>query len=223
MAITPQLPKKPPLNFRDYLRKRYEAARMAIQSTIIDQSNADSPIDLVQPYAMSKTTLGRYVTLDFPHIMALRALRSIISRYAEDRTRLRPLNIMMRAEPGSGKSHLVKCLARTMRGQSASAVDYNMASLQSIEDLIQPLDTVRNLKVQDQLPILFLDEFDSDPSRYPLLLPLLWDGELNIAHRNLKVGKLVIILAGSGDGMAHSYQWSSSNRASCSFRTTSSI
>jgi hypothetical protein len=73
-----------------------------------------------------------------------------------------------------------------------------MASLQSIEDLVQPLDAVRNLKVQDKLPILFLDEFDSDPDRYSLLLPLMWDGELNIAHRNLKLGKLVVILAGSG-------------------------
>jgi len=29
----------------------------------------------------------------------------------------------------------------------------------------------------------------------------MWDGELNIAHRNLKLGKLVIILAGSGDAI----------------------
>jgi hypothetical protein len=105
---------------------------------------------------------------------------------------------MMQAEPGSGKSHLVKSLARSLEQKNASAVDYNMASLQTLEDLLQPLDAVRNLKVQDKLPILFIDEFNSDPDRYPLLLPLLWDGELNVAHRNLKLGKLVVILAGSG-------------------------
>lgn len=104
---------------------------------------------------------------------------------------------MMQAEPGSGKSHLVKSLAASVTSYNAVAIDYNMASFQSIEDLLQPLDSVRNVKVQDKLPILFLDEFDSHPSRYPLLLPLMWDGELSIAHRNLKLGKLVIILAGS--------------------------
>jgi hypothetical protein len=108
---------------------------------------------------------------------------------------------MMQAEPGSGKSHLVKSLAASIKNHDAVAIDYNMAGLQGIEDLLQPLDSVRNVKVQDKLPILFLDEFDSDPSRYPLFLPLMWDGELNIGHRNLKLGKLVIILAGSSSAI----------------------
>lgn len=43
----------------------------------------------------------------------------------------------------------------------------------------------------------FWDEFDSDSSRYAALLPLLWDGELQIGHRDLKLGKAVIVLAGS--------------------------
>jgi hypothetical protein len=108
----------------------------------------------------------------------------------------------MQAEPGSGKSHLVRCLANSVRwGIEASSVDYNMANLQSIEDLAQPLDAIRNLKVIDKLPILFLDEFDSDKKHYPLLLPLLWDGELHIGHRDLKLGKVVVILAGSGNSI----------------------
>ena len=89
-------------------------------------------------------------------------------------------------------------MARSFRlwNVDAASVDYNMANLQSIEDLSQPLDAIRNLKVIDKLPILFLDEFDSDKRNYSLLLPLLWDGELHIGHSNLMLGKLVIILAG---------------------------
>lgn len=60
------------------------------------------------------------------------------------------------------------------------------------------MDAVRNLKVLDKTPILFLDEFDSDPDKYALLLPLLWDGEVHVGHRDLKTGKVVIILAASG-------------------------
>ena len=59
------------------------------------------------------------------------------------------------------------------------------------------MDELRNLKVNDRFPLLFLDEFDSDPTHYPALLPLLWDGELQVGHRDLKLGKAVIVLAGS--------------------------
>lgn len=103
----------------------------------------------------------------------------------------------MLAEPGSGKSFFIKCLAQNMASTGASAVDYNMANMRSVDDLIQPLEAVRNLKVVDRLPILFLDEFDSSPDNFSRLLSLLWDGELHVGHRDLKLGKVVIIMAGS--------------------------
>jgi len=53
------------------------------------------------------------------------------------------------------------------------------------------------LKVQDRIPLLFLDEFDSNEANTALLLPLLWDGELNLGQRDLKLGKVIIVLAGS--------------------------
>jgi hypothetical protein len=42
-----------------------------------------------------------------------------------------------------------------------------------------------------------LDEFDSKESNIPILLPLLWEGEINVGRRDLKLGKIVIVLAGS--------------------------
>ena len=64
-------------------------------------------------------------------------------------------------------------------------------------DLIPPLDAARNYKVEDRLPLLFLDEFDARTENFPLLLPLLWDGEITIGEHDLKLGKVVIVLAGS--------------------------
>jgi len=114
----------------------------------------------------------------------------------------------MLASPGAGKSHFIKQLANSMREHRVRAVTFNMATMQSADDMAQPIDNLRNLKVDDQFPLLFLDEFDSDPSRYAALLPLLWDGELQIGHRDLKLGKSVIVLAGSNPDlpktMAHS-------------------
>jgi hypothetical protein len=55
-------------------------------------------------------------------------------------------------------------------------VTANMPSIRDIDDLLGPLDEVRNLKAEGKLPVLFLDEFDSDDQHYPLLPPLLWTG-----------------------------------------------
>lgn len=175
----------------------YANRRQTITSAILEEPPTED-VDITKAYNWSRFTLGDYVTLDWEHREDINHIKSQISDYAKDRTRSRPLNIIMRAEPGSGKSHMVKCLAKNMKSLHATAVDFNMASLQSIEDLIQPLDSVRNIKVVDRLPILFLDEFDSNSANYAMLLPLMWDGELHIGHRDLKLGKLVIILAGSG-------------------------
>lgn len=155
-------------------------------------------IDLSKEYKLSKTVLKKYVLLDRIHRKQIEDLINAIRVYLHDETRKRPLNVMMMADPGSGKSFFINCLAETMERDNVRAVNFNMSSLRGIEDFEQPLDAVRNLKVDDKVPLLFLDEFDSNEDSYPLLLPLLWDGELHLGHRLLKLGKVIIILAGSG-------------------------
>jgi len=185
----------------EIMQSVYAKARTKIADVVLSDGAPGRDLDLSAAYRRSTNLLGDYVTLDWQHRNDIVRIIAVIRQYAEDRTRNRPLNIVMQAEPGSGKSHFVRCLARKLENYHTSSVDFNMAGLQSIDDLLQPLDAIRNLKVMDRLPILFLDEFDSDPRRYSLLLPLMWDGELHIGHRDLKLGKLVIILAGSGKNL----------------------
>jgi hypothetical protein len=104
---------------------------------------------------------------------------------------------MMQADPGSGKSHFITCLAKKMSSENISAVTFNMTSFRDVDDFMQPLEAVRNLKVEDKLPLLFLDEFDSKTENYATLLPLLWDGEISVGPQQLRMGKVVIVLAGS--------------------------
>jgi hypothetical protein len=180
------------------MEERYKKARQDIAVSILDDSPPVENVDISEGYQQSRILLGNYVTLDWQHRQDILRIINQIKEYADDDTRRRPLNIIMQADPGSGKSHLVDCIARKIETHHGAAVNYNMASLNSIADLSQPLDAVRNLKVVDSLPILFLDEFDSNPANFAMLLPLMWDGGLQISHRNLMLGKLVIILAGSG-------------------------
>ncbi len=146
---------------------------------------------------LSGSRLHGYSTLDKDHVAEIDRLVVKISAYVKDSSQKRPLVFMMSASPGSGKSHFIKCIGRRIKTDRVEAVNYNMASMMSPEDLIPALDAARNHKVEDNVPLLFLDEFDSEPGNIPMLLPLLWDGEITIGQRNLKLGKMIIVLAGS--------------------------
>lgn len=175
---------------------KIKESRKIIQNSIIDaEEMPDARFALA--VAESETLLKGYATLDDQRRTEIQKLTKQISAYLNDSTRKRPFNALMLAAPGAGKSHFIKQLAGAMKGERVQAVTFNMATMQSPDDMAQPIDELRNLKVNDRFPLLFLDEFDSDPTRYAALLPLLWDGELQIGHRDLKLGKAVIVLAGS--------------------------
>jgi hypothetical protein len=146
---------------------------------------------------LSVKQFSGYATLDSNHINRINAFIRDVQRYIEDVSQKRPLNFLMLAAPGTGKSHFIECIARHLRSHKVESVTFNMAGLQRHEDLIPPLDSARNWKVQDRIPLLFLDEFDANEANTALLLPLLWDGELNLGQRGLKLGKVIIVLAGS--------------------------
>jgi len=184
------------------LEDDFRRAREDIAQKIIAQKPPRVEPDVSEYYALSQTTLREYGTLDWQFHEAIEGLKKRIALYAEDRSRKRPLNIMLQAEPGSGKSYFIERLSEEIQDHEAAAVSFNMACMESISDLIEPLDATRNLKVNDKLPLLFLDEFDSNPGCYPVLLPLLWDGELRVGRHALQLGKVVIVLAGSGDTLA---------------------
>jgi hypothetical protein len=174
-----------------------EAASRKIIADLVLNRSMDRDVRVALAIVESESLLAGYATLDEPHRGAIRRLIATIKSYLSDSTRRRPLNILMIASPGAGKSHFIEKLAESMKGERVRSVTFNMATMQSADDMARPIDEVRNLKVNDQLPLLFLDEFDSDPAHYAGLLPLLWQGELQIGHRHLKLGKAVIVLAGS--------------------------
>lgn len=146
------------------------------------------------PYVlqMSQVALPGFSTLDEDMIVSIDDFVRRIQDYKDDNTRLRPYNILMKAKPGSGKSYFVKCLAKRL---NIHPVIGNLSSPDSTDVLRSVVNEARNHKAEDRLPLLFLDEVDSDSSLIPFLLPLLWDGELFIAGQVLKIGRCVIICA----------------------------
>jgi len=175
-----------------------QKAHRKIKQLLIDQSPPSGSVDIADAYEISQQVLEGYATLDLTHYSGIQLLVKTISSYAKDRSRRRPLNIVLHAEPGSGKSHFVKCLAKKLSDVRVKEVVFNMSSMRGVEDLAHPIDAVRDIKVSDRLPLLFLDEFDSRDENFAALLPLLWDGEIAVGNRLLQTGKMIVVLAGSG-------------------------
>lgn len=176
--------------------ERVKTGRKIITDSIIKATEAPD-VRFRAVVDESESLLKDYATLDEPHRADIERMIQNISSYLDDSTRKRPLNVLMSATPGAGKSHFIRQLAHAMKDRGVEAVTFNMANMRSPDDMGQPVDEFRNLKVRDRYPLLFLDEFDSNDSNFATLLPLLWDGELQIGHRYLKLGKAVIVLAGS--------------------------
>lgn len=182
-----------------------EKAHKALLSKIVDAEPPNEPVDVTFEYVTSNSTLRGYTTLDREHIDQIGDILRDIQSYIADISRDSPLNILLEAPPGSGKSHFVKCLAEKLSGEHVRAVTFNMAGMRDVEDLVPALDSIRNLKAMDKFPLLFLDEFDTKSDNYALLLPLLLDGEITAGHRQLKVGRIVIVLAGSKRDIGAAY------------------
>jgi Torsin len=174
-----------------------KGAHKVIKDKIIDGACPADDFSIFRSYENSLVLLKKYATLDWQHCMDIFRVENAIRAYAVDTKRKKPLNIVMHASPGTGKSHFVECLADAMKEDGVGQVTVNMTSIGGLDDLSGPLDEVRNLRVKGKLPILFLDEFDSSPQNYALLLPLLWDGKVVIGGRTIELGKFVAILAGS--------------------------
>ncbi|MBV9927406.1 MAG: ATP-binding protein [Acidobacteria bacterium] len=152
--------------------------------------------------------LPGYATLDHKHTNKIIEFTRRIEEYAEDQKNSQPLNFVITASPGEGKSHFVECVAKTKNlKKRVEVVLFNMASMRGPDDLAAAVDGARNVTVRGKLPLLFLDEFDSKMGEYyPLLLPLLWDGRIALGDHRLEIGRAVIVLAGSSDEVTAAFQ-----------------
>ena len=131
-----------------------------------------------------------FLTLDMNFRLSFLELRTKLKDYLSNTDIKRPYNILIMAKPGSGKSYFVNCLSKVA---SIPLVGGNLSGKNSIENLITVINEVRNYKVVNKVPILSLDEADSDPNNISLLLPLLYDGEISYKGQLLKIGRCIII------------------------------
>lgn len=148
------------------------------------------------------------------------ALIRALSAYS-DKTSKRPFNVLLEADPGSGKSYLAYCLARQLE---RNTVDHGgpsgqypleeknlslAAGLPHVERALADLyEAIRDYRVVGRTPVVLVDEFDTLASGAPnqdapdemdrlfaqMLAPL-WDGVFAVDGRPHRLGGFILLLA----------------------------
>jgi len=88
------------------VKERFEEEKNRIVK-LFSQRPPGKLISIKTAYKRSKYTLNDYVTLDYSHRREIFNQIREINNYRLDLSRIRPLNYLMPASPGTGKSHFV--------------------------------------------------------------------------------------------------------------------
>jgi hypothetical protein len=122
--------------------------------------------------AVPVETVGAWSSVDRDEIESMRAVRGIVSEYVRQwrtDTRLeRPLSIAVFGPPGAGKSFAVKQMARALLPGLMKELEFNLSQFHDESELGPALHRVRDAVLQQYLPLVFWDEFDTALQGVPL-------------------------------------------------------
>jgi len=142
---------------------------------------------------------GAFVTFNAGFRAELQGLKAAVDEYAQKLRPPRPLNILLAAPSGTGKSFLVKQLALAMDGRATFA-EFYVSSFRSRDDLTSVFHLVQSTSHEGHLPIVFLDEVDCQVEERPLFTELLapmWDGCFFKGSERRTLGPAIFFFAGS--------------------------
>jgi hypothetical protein len=152
--------------------------------------------DPVINVARARGFLGEFISTDLELRSQISSFVEAIRSYIEKEQKTRPLNCLVVAGPGAGKSFLVHQLCKEL---AFAMVEINVGQMTSREELLDSLSLVQNIHPPSR-PLLLLDEIDTKLENdyiYSLLLSPLWDRSLTIrgVRRDLPEGLVTILVA----------------------------
>lgn len=157
---------------------------------------------------LSKTELpyvcfGKLLSIDVQEIKNYRHIYKLMQNKIENPLKDRkPLSFCVFGKPGAGKSFGVKQIAENITGKKDNVLTFNLSQMNSVDDLYNAFVKISDFVLENKVPIVFWDEFDSpfEGKKYGWLkyfLAPMEDGEYfynNVSHN---VGSCVFIFAGS--------------------------
>lgn len=146
-------------------------------------------------------TFGDLETVDRREIESLRSIRALVSEYVNQPTQKTPLSIAVFGAPGSGKSFAIEQIARALSDQIEKMPEFNLSQFESVNQLIDAFQLIRDKSLSGRIPLVFWDEFDTNNLfwlRY-FLAPM-QDGKFQGQH---PIGRCIFVFAG---GTAYSME-----------------
>lgn len=132
----------------------------------------------------AKGFLGDYMSTSQIMRNRIRGFTDQLYNYCISQGRVRPLNCLVTATAGTGKSFFVKQLANKL---SCGLVKINCSQITTSGELLNALSQLKD--INEKTPLLFLDEidqFDEGSDHYRVLLAPLWDASILINGKAIK-------------------------------------
>jgi hypothetical protein len=185
--------------------------RSILEQTFDAESLAEAAIDAVLggpeslPGGLPIETIGAWASVDRVEIEALRGMAQIVSQYVrqyQTGERLkRPLSLAVFGPPGAGKSFAVKQIAKKLLPGASRTLEYNLSQFESAGDLPPAFHEVRDAVLEQKLPLVFWDEFDTPLEGRPLgwlrhFLAPMQDGQFREGPAFHPLGPAVFVFAG---------------------------
>jgi ATPase family associated with various cellular activities (AAA) len=167
-----------PLNLKK-VNKEWLAAKSKKNSCCIQKSSGDIYKDLCLEVWRAHTVLNDYTVLDDIRKDSVLNLTNNFQSFLEldDNDKKRPLISLVKASPGSGKTHLAKCLAKHF---GMEIFECNVAQQTGLDGLTYFFDQVDIAQRDGRKIFMFLDEVDSlvnNESTFGFLLDIMWCGQ----------------------------------------------
>lgn len=145
--------------------------------------------------------LGKFSTRNKGFYEHLVETDEIVRHYVARSHPPRPLNVLLSAPPGSGKSTLVGQLLRRREGvPPVPLLELNISNIRTVSDLSVVWSFIRSMEGNGITPAVFLDEVDTQVEGRYLLKDLIMpmnDGAVVLQGGKLNLGPVVFIFAGS--------------------------
>jgi hypothetical protein len=117
------------------------------------------------PAAIPLETIGAWSSIDRAEIETMRGVVQIMGEYVRHYRRgeplERPLSLAVFGPPGAGKSFAVKQIAKRLLPGGSRTLEFNLSQFESADELPAAFHQVRDAVLEQYLPLVFWDEFDT--------------------------------------------------------------
>jgi hypothetical protein len=147
-------------------------------------------------------TIGGWSSADRQEIEGVRGVSNAMREYCWIKNPEKPLCVAVFGPPGSGKSFVIKEIARGLGIDEKAQLTFNLSQFESPLELQNAFHQIRDLNLKGQLPLVFWDEFDTPCAGQPLgwlryFLAPMQDGEFTYEGLPRPLGGGIYVFAGA--------------------------